>query len=77
MYASLTQYLPPEADRNIVAIEIPDELSVHELIARYHVPRESAHLILINGLYVEPEQRDTPIFQDGDVLAIWPPVAGG
>ena len=77
MYASLTKHLPPEAERNIAQIEIPDEISIHALIDRYHVPRESAHLILINGLYIEPEDRDRPIFKAGDVLAIWPPVAGG
>ena len=27
--------------------------------------------------YIEPEYRDEAIFKDGDVLAIWPPVAGG
>ncbi|MEQ8660647.1 MAG: MoaD/ThiS family protein [Gammaproteobacteria bacterium] len=77
MYASLAQYLPPEAVRNVVEIEIDPQASVHQLIARYGVPRESAHLVLINGVYVEPAQRDVPLLEEGDVLALWPPVAGG
>ncbi|MEQ8234248.1 MAG: MoaD/ThiS family protein [Gammaproteobacteria bacterium] len=77
MYASLAQFLPPEAVRNVVEIDIPDTCSVHEVIARYQVPRASAHLVLINGVYVEPEQRDAPLLRAGDVLALWPPVAGG
>ncbi len=77
MYASLAQFLPPEAVRNVVEIELPEDISIHEVIARYHVPRESAHLVLINGVYVEPEQRDEPLLREGDVLALWPPVAGG
>jgi sulfur carrier protein ThiS len=77
MYASLAKYLPPDAERNVVAIEIADGASVHEVIDRFHVPREAAHLVLVNGVYVPPEDRDGPAFTEGDVLAVWPPVAGG
>ena len=77
LFASLAQYLPREAVRNIVEIEITPATTVHEIIDRYHVPRPSAHLILINGLYVEAEDRDKPMLKPGDALAIWPPVAGG
>lgn len=77
MYASLAQFLPPEAERNIVDIDIDDDASVHDVIDRFRVPRQSAHLVLINGVYIDPVRRDEPIFTEGDALAIWPPVAGG
>ncbi len=35
------------------------------------------HLVLVNGKYVEPADRMTRTLIDGDVLAIWPPIAGG
>jgi molybdopterin converting factor small subunit len=35
------------------------------------------HLVLVNGKYIEPEKRMTATLVDGDVLAIWPPIAGG
>lgn len=77
LFASLARYLPPEAERNIVEIDVGVDETVHDIIDRFRVPRESAHLILVNGRYVEPDQRDRPVLHDGDVLAIWPPVAGG
>ncbi len=77
MYASLAKHLPPDAERNMVAIEIDEQASIHDVIDRFNVPRESAHLVLINGVYVPPEERDQPAFTAGDVLAVWPPVAGG
>ena len=77
LFASLAQYLPSDAVRNIIEIDIAPDTTVHEIIDRYHVPRPSAHLILINGLYVEPEDRDRPMLHAGDALATWPPVAGG
>ena len=35
------------------------------------------HLVLVNGVYVQPEERASRVLKDGDVLAIWPPIAGG
>lgn len=77
MYASLAPYLPQGAVHNAIAIDVKEDESVFGIIDRYHVPRESAHLVLINGLYVEPADRESPILKEGDVLALWPPVAGG
>jgi molybdopterin converting factor small subunit len=34
-------------------------------------------LVLLNGKYIAPEARGTTTLTEGDVLAIWPPVAGG
>jgi sulfur-carrier protein len=77
LYASLAEYLPPGAEQNIVKIDVDPEDSIHTVVDAYHVPRESTHLILVNGFYILPEDRDKPVFKEGDVLAIWPPVAGG
>ena len=35
------------------------------------------HLVLVNGVYIYPEKRATHTLVEGDVLAIWPPIAGG
>ena len=77
LYASLASYLPAEAEQNIIAIDVEPKASIHTVVDAYQVPREAAHLILVNGFYILPEDRDKPVFKEGDVLAIWPPVAGG
>ena len=77
MYASLAKYLPSDAERNIVKIEVESDVTVFKLLAIYKVPADSVHLVLVNGIYIEPEDRDKPLFKEGDVLALWPPVAGG
>ena len=77
LYAGLTDYLPPEAVDNKLTIEISQHITAYEVIDRYKVPREMAHLVLLNGVYVNPEDRSKAVFSDGDTLAIWPPVAGG
>lgn len=47
------------------------------LIERYALPLKLCHLVLVNGLYVEPFQRDKRQLVEGDTVAIWPPIAGG
>ena len=78
LYATLTDYLPPEARQgNRVELEVPADATLADVIAPYGLPMKLVHLVLVNGHYVPPEARGTRTFQEGDVLAIWPPVAGG
>ncbi len=77
LFATLGDHLPPDAVANAARVEIPEGTTPHQIIDRFQVPRQMAHLVLCNGRYVEPEQRDHPTVKEGDVLAIWPPVAGG
>lgn len=78
LYAGLEQYLPRNAQNNTVRIDINQEATVNSVIQRYNLPAGMAHLVLLNGIYVNPEQRDSlNVFREGDTLAIWPPVAGG
>ena len=77
LYATLSEFLPPEAEKHAVKLDIPDNATAFQIIDKFKVPREMAHLVLLNGVYLQPEERNTRTFHDGDTLAIWPPVAGG
>ena len=78
LYATLQDLLPRGAVKNAVAIEADADVSLNDLIDRYQVPRELAHLVLVNGVYHCGTDRDARgVLKDGDVIAIWPPVAGG
>lgn len=78
LYASLSELLPQgvKAHEGFL-LDIDDDLTPNQLIDQLHVPRPMAHLILRNGVYIKPEDRDRPLFEDDDVFAVWPPVAGG
>ena len=78
LYASLTDYLP--ADRrtsNWMALEIEPDSTIATIIAPFNLPMNLVHLVLSNGVYVYPAERATRTLAEGDVLAIWPPIAGG
>jgi molybdopterin converting factor small subunit len=77
LFATLGDHLPAEAHENAVQIEVPDDVTPNQVIDRYKVPRKMAHLVLINGIFIDPAHRDDGQLKDGDTLAVWPPVAGG
>ena len=78
LFASLTDYLPVQARyTNALELDIAPDASISQIIEPYGLPPKLVHLVLINGKYIEPEKRLTQRLVDGDVLAIWPPIAGG
>ena len=78
LYASLTDYLPADKrSANQMALDIAPEATIADIIAPFSLPMKMVHLVLINGVYVAPEDRATRTLVEGDVLAIWPPIAGG
>jgi molybdopterin converting factor small subunit len=77
LYASLSEFLPSGAIDNKASIEVTDSDSVARIFEKFHLPERLVHLVLINGVYIEPEDRPHRILAPGEVLAIWPPVAGG
>ncbi len=78
LFASLTDYLPAERRRdNRVELDVASDAPISRIIEPFGLPPRLVHLVLVNGSYVQPEQRLTRTLNDGDVLAIWPPIAGG
>ena len=77
LFASLQEHLPPGAKACTTTIEIDPKTTPLELIDRFNIPRKLAHLVVLNGVYLLPAERETPLLKEDDVLAIWPPVAGG
>lgn len=78
LFAALTDYLPEQGrDGNLVACEIAPGSTIAQIIESCRLPPKLVHLVLVNGVYVAPAERAGRVLADGDVLAIWPPIAGG
>jgi sulfur carrier protein ThiS len=78
LFAQLQDYLPVEARKtNACIVEIAEATSVAQVIERFKLPPKLVHLVLVDGAFVPPGERDGRQLRDGETLAIWPPVAGG
>ncbi len=77
LYATMGDFLPAHARANTLQIEIPENATPNQVIERYEIPKKMAHLVLLNGVYVDSDDRDKAVIQNNDAMAVWPPVAGG
>jgi sulfur carrier protein ThiS len=82
LFAFLREHLPREFDHDMrvsgqVAVDVPEGTAVQPVIDRLNLPRALVHLVLVNGIYIPPNRRSDHVLQEGDTLAIWPPIAGG
>ena len=77
LYASLGSYLPQGAARNTAEVEAESGATIESLLDAQNVPREACHLVLLNGIFQPRERRASATLNNGDAVAVWPPVAGG
>ena len=78
LFAQLQDYLPADARKtNACVVDIPAATSIAQVIERFGLPPKLVHLVLLDGAFVPPADRDGRILRDGQTLAIWPPIAGG
>ncbi len=73
LYATLSQYLPKGAQNRKAVMEFDDGLTVGKVIDQLGIPKEHPNMVLINGIHAKD---DVPL-KDGDVVAVFPPLAGG
>lgn len=77
LYASLGDYLPAGTRHNRVELDVAPDASILQIIEPYGMPAKLVHLVLVNGVFIAPELRAERTLVEHDVLAIWPPIAGG
>lgn len=78
LFATLQDYLPPEGKKtNALTLDLEEATTVMQLVRRFSLPEKLVHLVLIDGNFVPPAEREGRVLRDGETLAIWPPVAGG
>jgi molybdopterin converting factor small subunit len=77
LMATLTDYLPPPRQGHQIGLDLPAGTTIQDVVERFRLPWQLAHLVLVDGVYIYPDQRDIRALRDGETLAIWPPVAGG
>lgn len=73
LFATLAAYLPAGATGDSAVLDVPTDSTVGDLKRSLGIPVDLECLTVVNG-------RDAPAEQplrDGDVLSLFPPLAGG
>jgi molybdopterin converting factor small subunit len=73
LHATLIAFLPPGSRDGVATIELPDVATVADLIQHLAVPPALSRIVLVNGHDVE----DDAVLRAGDVVDVFPPLAGG
>jgi sulfur carrier protein ThiS len=78
LFASLAVHLPVEArSRHRMDLEVEAGTTVAEVIQRQGIPPGQCAIVLVDGVWLAAADQATRALAEGEVLAIWPPVAGG
>ena len=77
LFASLRAKMGNGTGKGVLDLE--EGTSLWDVIAQLEIPPELAHMTLVNGQHCPAEQewREQKKLQDGDVVSVFPPLAGG
>ena len=73
LYATLAKYLPPDAQNRKAVIEVKDGTTVRAVMDQLGIPQELPNILLVNGR----QAPEGAILKDGEILSVFPPLAGG
>lgn len=73
LFATLRDYLPKGSGQFSVKMKMDESSRVQDILTQLKIPEEMPKIILVNGVHGKKDQA----LKDGDVVSIFPPVAGG
>ncbi len=73
LFFDFKNFLPSESGKNTTIINLENGTTVQKLIEILNLPPEIPKNILLNGIKADNERK----LQEGDSVAVFPPMAGG
>lgn len=73
LFATLARYLPSGSQGGVTVLDLPPDSTVRDAAARLGIPADLDRVALINGREADPGA----VLQPGDVVTLFPPLAGG
>ena len=77
LFAMLRSKLPPDSNGEDTEIDVAEGTTASQIIDLMEIPPQLAHLVMINGYHLLPDEVENRVLKPGEVLAIFPPIAGG
>jgi len=73
LFATLQRFLPPHGRDGAALLDVPDGSTAADVTRRLGIPAGLERVLLVNGYHAEPGRA----LASGDVLDLFPPLAGG
>lgn len=73
LFANLAKLLPPGSQRKRATITVKKGITVDDLLGKLNIPPKITNIIMVNGVH---RKRET-VLHEGDVVSVFPPIAGG
>ena len=73
LFATLRDYLPKGSGQYSCKLKVNSTDTVRDVLKRLKIPDEIPKIILVNGVHTNLER----VLKGGDILSVFPPVAGG
>jgi molybdopterin converting factor small subunit len=73
LFATFREFLPPGSSAFSFTRSYEEETTVARIVEELKLPGNIPKIIIVNGIHATRDR----VLQDGDVVSIFPPVAGG
>ena len=73
LFANLAKLLPPGSQKKRATMTIKKGTTVDDLLDKLNIPPKITNIIMVNGVH---RDRKTEL-KEGDVVSVFPPIAGG
>ena len=73
LFGIMRDYLPKESGQFSCKVEVKSTDTVRDVLKKLKIPEGTPKIILVNGVHSNIDR----ILKLGDILSIFPPVAGG
>jgi molybdopterin synthase sulfur carrier subunit len=73
LFANFREFLPAGTEKYTCWLELEEGTTIGQVLEKLKIPDDIPMITLVNGLHRTFEDR----LQPGDVLSVFPPVAGG
>jgi molybdopterin converting factor small subunit len=73
LFASFRRYLPSNTEGSSITTEIRVGTRVSDLLEMFEVPSDDRSILLVNGVHSDVHR----VLKNGDVIAVFPAIAGG
>jgi molybdopterin synthase sulfur carrier subunit len=73
LYATFRDFLPQGSSTFSMTRSLDKEMTIAEMVKELGLPEDIPKIVIVNGSHAEFDY----VLKDGDILSVFPPLAGG